>query len=54
VHPDGEQGPDDELPDRIARFVGGPGDGIIYGPDGRPWTPGDPIPARASEPTSDE
>ncbi|EYT93126.1 hypothetical protein ThrDRAFT_01096 [Frankia casuarinae] len=32
--------------DRLDRFVSNPGDSIIYGPDGKPWKPGDPIPAR--------
>ncbi|MCK9898145.1 hypothetical protein [Frankia sp. AgB32] len=38
--------------DRADRFVGGPGDGTVYGPDGKPWKPGDPIPARPADDTS--
>jgi hypothetical protein len=42
--------PDD---DRNDRFVTDPGPGTeIYGPDGKPWKPGDPIPSRGE--TADE
>lgn len=35
--------------DRDERFVGGPGDGVVYGPDGKPWKPGDSIPPRGEK-----
>ncbi|KEZ35837.1 hypothetical protein [Frankia sp. CeD] len=38
--------------DRMERFVGGPGDSIVRGPDGKPWKPGDPIPPRKKNPDS--
>lgn len=36
----------DDAGDPWERFIGGPGDGVVYGPDGKPWKPGDPIPPR--------
>ncbi|EIV92669.1 hypothetical protein [Frankia sp. QA3] len=54
MHRNDDQGSDDELPDRFERFVGGPGESIAYGPDGKPWKPGDPIPPPKNEPTPDE
>ncbi|KLL11843.1 hypothetical protein BL254_17305 [Protofrankia sp. BMG5.30] len=44
----------DEAGDPWERFVGGPGDGIVYGPDGKPWRPGDPIPPRRDRQTGRE
>ncbi|MCK9924215.1 hypothetical protein MXD61_20495 [Frankia sp. AgPm24] len=49
-----DQEPDEQPEDRLGRFVNGPGDSIVYGPDGKPSKPGDPIPERRSEPMADE